>query len=644
MIYSRKTNQGVVPNMIFCWSVLGKICGGLLAVSAMIFVVYGQNPVFEADRWERSKDAIIISDMSRVMPKTALSNIRKKRHWKTIEYETSQGLKGKSIAALVDTNAPKVTLPLNVKGWYAVYVGLGGMGRFVRNQESQVRVKLTNDVAYQHRIYGGATDDIEEVFFKTADLTGQNLHIAEMRMEALMDLRPTHNARHTVVMYVKLVPLTEKEIAWIKEDRAQKQTKNLTATLDGFSWIGRNYPTTKEEFFEDFEHYRDSDFGTISWQIIGGDLVNYKSKLGTVPGSLVDDYPRTGDGYVTDSIKRFNAKGTDLTKLAVEAVRSMDKKIMIGFRTQAWQAPPGFEDYFTSRFYRKHPEWRTYDKDGTPVMRMSYAVPQVRAHILGIFREILAYQPDGIEIIYFRGLPLMLYEDAFSKQFKAKYGQDAKEVSEDDPRFIELRGEIMTGFMRDIRKMMDEVQKAQGRKKRYELSATVLHTEADNRRQGLDVERWVKEGLIDTIGIFPGAYHTSAYNKYIGVSSGRRMELEWFSKITKGTKIEFYPMMISSTLRSHKTTLAQAQAYYKAGAGGLIFWDPSPSKLYSPSSNEPEKSYTNPVTSYWSVISRLGHREVLKELETANRPQTKYIPLKRYGDYWFGRFIPDVGF
>lgn len=638
MIYSRKNNQRIISNVVARWTVL------LVIVSAITSVVFGQNPMFESDRLEKSKEAIIISDMSQVMPKTALSNMRKKRHWKTIEYETASGLKGKSIASMTDTGAPKVTLPLNVKGWYAVYVGLGGMGRFVRSQESHVRVKLTNDTAYQHRIYGGATDDIEEVFFKTADLTGQNLHIADMRMEAMMDLRPAQFPRHTVVMYVKLVPLTEKEVTWIKADRAQKQTKKLIATLDGFSWIGRNYPTTKEEFFEDFEHFRDSDFGTISWQIIGGDLVNYKSKLGTVPGSLVDDYPRTGDGYVTDSIKRFNAKGTDLTKLAVEASHSMDKKIMIGFRTQAWQTPPGFEDYFTSEFYRKHPEWRTYDKDGTPVMRMSYAVPQVREHILGIFREVLVYQPDGIEIIYFRGLPLMLWEEAFSNRFKEKYGTDAKQVDENDPRFYELRCEIMTTFMRDVRKMMDEVQKEQGRKKRYELSATVLHTEADNRRQGLDVEQWIKEGLIDTIGIFPAAYHTSAYNKYAGVSSGRRMELEWFSRITKGTKVGFFPLMVSNNLRSPKTTLAEAERYYQAGASGLIFWDPSPSKLYTPASNQPARSYTNPVTSYWSVVSRLGHRDVLKELEAADRPQPKYIPLKRYGDYWFGRFIPDVGF
>lgn len=256
------------------------------------FTVLGRNVAFEADRWERSKDAIIISDMSQVTPKNALvDDSRKKRHWKVLEYETKAGLKGKSIASMPDTGAPNVTLPLNAKGWYAIYLGLGGVGRFAFGQESEVRVKLTNDVTYQHRRYSGARDDIDEVFFKAADLTAQNLQIAQMRMQAKMDLRPDTTPRHTVLMYVKLVPLTEAEVTWIKQDREQKNTKKLIATLDAFSWIHQNYPTTKEEFLEDFEHFRDSDFGTIYWQIIGGDLVNYPSKLGTIPGELSEDRP-----------------------------------------------------------------------------------------------------------------------------------------------------------------------------------------------------------------------------------------------------------------------------------------------------------------------------------------------------------------
>ena len=157
--------------------------------------------MFDADKWEKNNEAIVISDMTTVIPKTALTfDVRRKRHWKVLEYETVDGLKGKCVASTPDTGAPNVTLPLNVKGWYAVYVGLGGVGRFAFGQGNEVRLKLTNDVAYQHRAYAGAKDDIEEVFFKAADLTGQSLQIAQMRMQAKMGLQPDNNPRHTVVM------------------------------------------------------------------------------------------------------------------------------------------------------------------------------------------------------------------------------------------------------------------------------------------------------------------------------------------------------------------------------------------------------------------------------------------------------------
>ena len=606
----------------------------LVFLPVFAFEIFSQNVLFEADKWERAGDAVVISDMTQVSPKNALTfDVRRKRQWKVLDYETKDGLKGNSISCTPDTGAPPVTLTLNKKGWYAVYVGLGGMGRFAFGQESEARLKLTSDAAYQHRRYTGASDDIDEVFFKAADLTGQNLEIAQMRMTANMDVsRPVVSSRHTVIMYVKLVPLMEREVEFIKTERARKDTKNLIATLDAFSWIHRNFPTTKEEFLEDFEHYRNTDFGTLSWQIIGGDLVNYKSELGTIVGELSDDPARTGDGYVTQSIKKFIEQGEDHTKLAVEAARSMDKKITIGFRVQAWQAPPAFEDFFSSRFYRDNPQYRTYDRDGTPVMRMSYAVPEVREHIYGIFREILNYQPDGLEIIFFRGLPLMLWEDAFSNRFREKYGADAKEVMETDPRLYELRCEIMTEFIRKTRKLLDETQKAQGKKERYELSVSVVHTEADNKKYGIDVERWVKEGLIDSIAIFPAAFHTN---------TAKPVDLEWFAKITKGTKTKFYPMMIGWKLSSYEDTISEAQKNYKAGAAGMMFWDPFPTNIYT----KPARHYFNrPVNTYWSLVSRLGHKDDLMLFEAEKRPQAKYLPLKKWGNYTFGRWIPDVGF
>lgn len=107
----------------------------LLFVSLVMFTfpVLGQsNVTFDADRWEKSKEAIILSDLTKVSPQSALtSDVRRKRQWKVLDYETESGLVGKSISSGPNTAAPKVTLNLKAKVWYAVYIGLGGYGRLM---------------------------------------------------------------------------------------------------------------------------------------------------------------------------------------------------------------------------------------------------------------------------------------------------------------------------------------------------------------------------------------------------------------------------------------------------------------------------------------------------------------------------------
>ena len=215
----------------------------------------------DARRWRLAGEGVRLSDMSRVQPGSALSDVRKRSHWKVLEYET-QDFAGKCLAAMPDTHAPEVVLPLGRSGWHAIYVGLGGVGRFAFGQESSVRLKLTGDRTFVPRAYSGGHDDIDEVFFKCADLGGKDLHIAQCRFPGFADHRQTPVSRPCVVMYVKLVPLTDEESARGSASGARRDTKRLIATFDGFSWVYENYPTTEEEFLEYFEPFRGSDFGT----------------------------------------------------------------------------------------------------------------------------------------------------------------------------------------------------------------------------------------------------------------------------------------------------------------------------------------------------------------------------------------------
>jgi hypothetical protein len=137
-----------------------------------------------------------------------------------------------------------------VSGWHAVYLGLA----WHYYEQNMVRVKLTGDIAYQHRSHKATQEQIEEVFFKCADLTGKDLHFAQ---------QSAGFAKACVLMYVRLVPMTDEEVAAVQADARQRGTKRLLATIDGHGYLYDRMPTTKEELLEEFENYRDSDFGLI---------------------------------------------------------------------------------------------------------------------------------------------------------------------------------------------------------------------------------------------------------------------------------------------------------------------------------------------------------------------------------------------
>jgi hypothetical protein len=557
----------------------------------------------DAAVWERAKDTIPISDMGACTPQDALADKRSKRHWKVLPYETAT-FSGRCISAGPETEAPPVTLALNATGWHAIILGLAGWPE----GENVVRVKLTRDAAYQPR--SQQTGVVEEVFFKCADLTGQSLHFAQ---------QSAGYSRPAQVMYVKLVPLTAQEAQAVQQDAAQRETKRLVGTIDGFSFIYARRPTTKEELLEEFELYRGSDFGTIWWQYGGADQVNFKSKVGTIQGGDIDDAPLPGDRYYTEAVKELIARGVDITKVAVDACHDLGIDIYICMRPAAWELSPPFEDYFTSAFYRAHPEWRCYDRDGTPVARMSFAVPQVRQHLLDVFREVLKANPDGLNVLYSRGMPLILWENAFCKQFREKYGEDAKQVAEDDPRILALRAEIMTTWMREIRQLLDETQKANGLTKRLKLSAMLLETEADNRKFGLDAERWVRDGLLDQIGIYRGSSHTS----------GNPIDMAYYKRITAETNVPVCPGLVAWALPAAGEWVRQSVEWYDAGASGILVWDPS-------------DKCQNGVE--WPVLSRLGHLDEIRKQADQGMPTAVTLNLQRIGTAILGRWTTWAGF
>ncbi|MFV0443749.1 MAG: GDSL-type esterase/lipase family protein [Planctomycetaceae bacterium] len=570
-----------------------------------------------ASQWQQAGQATLLTDMTRFTPTAALSSRREHAKWKIFEYETAD-FTGQCLSVGRESSAPDLTLKLDKRGWHAVYVGLSTITNLVRAEKNQLEVKLTVDPAYtrlsnRQELAAPRRDVLEEVFLEAADLTGNDLHIS------------TVHAMPARIHYVKLIPLTDAEVAAIQADRRQTATRTSVATFDGFTWIHPFRPQNRADLAATFSPYRDSDFKTWWFQVGGADLVHHPTQVGNLMGGDLDTFPRAADREYVESVRHLHAQGVDPLRVAIEEAHAQQAEILICLRAAGWKAAPPWEEFFMSEFYEAHPEWRCVDYDGTPTMHLSYAVEEVQDHLIEVYREVLQRRPDGVGFLFHRGLPLMLWEEPFRRRFMEAYTDDPRTLPEDDVRVHRMRAEIMTGFLRKIRRLLDETAQASPNPdRRLKLAVTTFSTPEDNERFGLDVETWIREGLIDQIGIAWFAYFTSGMKTRSG-------DTAYYARIAEGTDVQVYPFHIGWKMSSAAKLLSTVAQDYRDGADGIAIWDPSQFAHW--------ESGNNP---YWPLVSKLGHRDEMRN--GALLYETVPIPLSRLGENHYSRWYPNTGF
>ena len=499
-----------------------------------------------------------------------------------------------------ETAAPPVTLALGVQGWHAVFLGVysdqwGG--------PDCVRVKLTGDPLFVPVVRAEPGFDstilIDEVFWKVADLTGQELTIAQSTAAG---------GRQAGLAYVRLAPLAPEEVAAVLADRERIDTRRLIAVDDNFSFYC-DRRTTRAEIQEEIEPYRNTDVGRLFWCAgAGGDVVSYPTRVGRVIGDGQTDFPGGVYRNVAESVRLLIAQDIDPMEVARDHAHSLGIEFHISLRLGAFQMFPGFDEFFTSDFYRAHPEWHCIDRDGTPVARLSYAFPEVQDHVLAILDELAGYAPDGLNLIFTRCAPYLLYEEPLIAGYRAQAGVDPRDLDERDAGYLRYRGEVMTGFMRRIRALSDRRRSGSGR--RLGLSANVLNNEAENTFYGLDVATWAREGILDLL--VPDTW------------IGKPIDLPYFIGITRGTPCECYAQLMPRRMPAAEYRRKAAEAY-AAGAQGLCLWD---------------ANGRYPILPEWNTIRRLGHVEALAGDVPGPEQHYRQIPVNTLGGYTVDRYPP----
>ncbi len=425
-------------------------------------------------------EELIFSNLGDICcPAASISKYRVKNKWCSYNYETNK-ISGTMLVSVSGSSAADVVISPKASGWYKIFVGLYGF--YCR--ETEINMKLSDDLAFSSLSpcleCKYSEHFVEDVFWRCADMTGQDIIIGKHLL---------NNDKDACIAWVRLVPMTDKEINDYTEDNARSDTKRLYLANDMHNKLCFEDMSDKKAWLSVVEAYKNTD---AEWLAIEDLYLNQ----GKLDNCSFEDFA-FANAHDRNFYGQFEKNyDSDVLKLIVARGHEFGIKMAVSLRVAFWGAEyPCDLHYFEKPFGKQHPEYRCIDRDGDVTEYFSFAYTQVQDYIIEQFVNAAKSGCDAIQPLFSRGWPFILFEEPFLTLFSERYGEDARVLPLDDPRTVELKCEIMTAFMRRLRKRIDEVSND----KRIEIHAKVLFSVYDNRLVGLDLEAWAREGLVDRI-------------------------------------------------------------------------------------------------------------------------------------------------
>ena len=566
--------------------------------------------------WDRERDAVYVSDLAQAAPRSALSADGRPGTWKLVSYSTERTSGNMVFSAPQRAVAPELRLKVPVAGWHALYVGINYQFIWQRPQlvkvrlesdpaftwftrEGEVKLRLTPDEARAIDTQKKYTDrDIVEVFWKAVELrSGEELVIARKGYDPLRLWHAGTDFADTVAnfSYLKLVPLSEREVAEARAARGRPETRKVMAIND-MGWL--RWARSRAELREELEPLRDTDVSMMLWGTFRGSYTAYfKTRAGAVPTGGDNEFEKFFSTF-GEGMDAFRRLGIDPLAEAVAYAHSLGIKLIASLRMDGPKPPP--YDAPAGPLYAKHPEYRCRDRDGSVMPRVSLAFPEVRRTFVEMFREAVGYGADGVAVICARNYPFVGYEAPVSESFQKKHGVEATALAPDDPRWLRHQASYVTVFMRELRSMLDEEGSKRGR--RLDAVAMIRGT----LEHQLDVDTWLAERLVNYLVLHPW-----------GASTVTEEQVQSFRARTHGTGVElyvdFYPRELPAELIRRN-----ALSYYRAGAEGFCLWD-TDGRIKRPGE--------------WAAWSRLGHRADLESRRGSMPRLFRVVPLRTFAGY-----------
>ncbi|MFT3749773.1 MAG: hypothetical protein QM768_15735 [Agriterribacter sp.] len=265
---------------------------------------------------------------------------------------------------------------------------------------------------------------------------------------------------------------------------------------DGTEILGNNWFNQRPLTIADVNQYVDMIANSQVTTLMicsGSDFFYYRSKYGRLIGDDKNGTLNCGtDTSLYKALRRFynNAaalekQGTDIIEASVKRAKEKKLEAFITYRMNDLHFADTSNDCLLqySNFWIEHPELWTHDTTLTgwnSSNALDFAHSEVRNHKLNIIKEQLEKYGaliDGYELDFMR----------FIVYFKKS------EAAQNAP--------LITELIQSVKKITDSVGKVHNKK--ILLTARIPATISDCKKKGLDVQTWVKLGLVDfiTLGV-----------------------------------------------------------------------------------------------------------------------------------------------
>lgn len=410
-------------------------------------------------------EEIIITDLyEAALEKERISEKIEADKWRVLDYECAY-CSGR-LLCVSPTHLPKpITIKLNAHGRYRIYLGMMQMKGAVTT--TSLRLSNTDEISQvspQTRYNWTTVETMVESYWKTEELDGDSL---------IIDKPKDYIAHGSSLAWIRLVP-TEAEA---------KREKCITYHLDSDYFADDDYPTCS------------SVCGRMDALCDGGaELILQESFACTASEDYDPDpvlYPRAA------KYKWFHENKEEIENALIKKAHGIGAKIYAAYRVEATQftAPNDFSgiNMLFCDSYDDVSEYKCVSRDGRELGMCSFAYPAVRDKIINYLESFLERDFDGLSLIFNRGI-FVAFEKPICDEVMRRYGVDARRLPMDDPRYRTVAASFITEFMRELRAELDE---------KYDehkgVNAVVMFTPEDSKRIGLDVEQWVKEGLVDSV-------------------------------------------------------------------------------------------------------------------------------------------------